>query len=138
MGISNHILANFLYPLRGDFLYPRFARIKKKNIVKTSDLVQANKVLFLSLFPTLFPYSFPLGEEQISFFFLYLFPFKRRRGEGRRKKMRPKNYKGSRCTKRKLKKCEEIAKTYDKVQTAYKGTKMMCITMQILHICRFS
>lgn len=33
--------------------------------------------------------------------------------------MRPKNYKGSRCTKRKLKKCEEIAKTYDKVQTAY-------------------
>lgn len=33
--------------------------------------------------------------------------------------MRPKNYKGSGCTKRKLKKCEEIAKTYDKIQTAY-------------------
>ena len=33
--------------------------------------------------------------------------------------MRQKNYKGSRCTKRKLKKCEEVAKTYDKVQTAY-------------------
>lgn len=33
--------------------------------------------------------------------------------------MRAKNYKGSKCTKRKLKKCEEIAKTYDKIQTAY-------------------
>lgn len=33
--------------------------------------------------------------------------------------MRQKNFKGSRCTKRKLKKCEEIAKTYDKIQTAY-------------------
>ena len=32
--------------------------------------------------------------------------------------MRAKNYKGSKCTKRKLKKCEEIAKTYDKIQTA--------------------
>ena len=33
--------------------------------------------------------------------------------------MRPKNYKGSRCTKRKLKKSEAIIRTYDKVQTAY-------------------
>ena len=33
--------------------------------------------------------------------------------------MRQKNFKGGRCTKRKLKKCEEIAKTYDKIQTAY-------------------
>ena len=33
--------------------------------------------------------------------------------------MRQKNYKGSRCTKRKLKKCEVVAKTYDKIQTAY-------------------
>ena len=33
--------------------------------------------------------------------------------------MRPKNFKGSRCTKKKLKKCEEIARTYDKIQTAY-------------------
>lgn len=32
--------------------------------------------------------------------------------------MRTKNIK-DRCTKRKLKKCEEIAKTYDKIQTAY-------------------
>ena len=30
-----------------------------------------------------------------------------------------KNFKGGRCTKRKLKKCEEIVKTYDKIQTAY-------------------
>ena len=33
--------------------------------------------------------------------------------------MRQKNFKGGRCTKRKLKKCEEIVKTYDKIQTAY-------------------
>lgn len=33
--------------------------------------------------------------------------------------MRPRNFKGGRCTKRKLKKCEEIAKTYDKIQTKY-------------------
>lgn len=33
--------------------------------------------------------------------------------------MRPENFKGSRCTKKKLKKCEEIARTYDKIQTAY-------------------
>ena len=33
--------------------------------------------------------------------------------------MRPKNYKGSRCTKKKLKKSEEIIRTYDKIQTAY-------------------
>ena len=33
--------------------------------------------------------------------------------------MRPKNYKGSRCTKRKLKKSEVIIRTYDKIQTAY-------------------
>lgn len=33
--------------------------------------------------------------------------------------MRQKNFKGGRCTKRKLKKCEKIAKTYDKIQTAY-------------------
>ena len=32
--------------------------------------------------------------------------------------MRTKNIK-DRCTKRKVKKCEEIAKTYDKIQTAY-------------------
>lgn len=34
--------------------------------------------------------------------------------------MRPKNIK-DRCTKRKLKKCEAIARTYDKIQTAYAG-----------------
>lgn len=39
--------------------------------------------------------------------------------EERRKRMRQKNYKGGRCTKRKLKKCEEVAKTYDKIQMAY-------------------
>ncbi len=33
--------------------------------------------------------------------------------------MRPKNYKGGSCTKRKLNKCEDIAKTYDKIQTAF-------------------
>ena len=33
--------------------------------------------------------------------------------------MRQKNFKGGRCVKRKLKKCEEIAKTYDKIPTAY-------------------
>ena len=33
--------------------------------------------------------------------------------------MRQKNFKGGRCTKRKLKKCEEVAKTYDKIQMAY-------------------
>ena len=33
--------------------------------------------------------------------------------------MRPKNFKGGRCIKTKLKKCEEIARTYDKIQTAY-------------------
>ena len=33
--------------------------------------------------------------------------------------MRAKTFRGSRCTKRKLKKCEEIAKTYDKIQTKY-------------------
>ena len=32
--------------------------------------------------------------------------------------MRTKNIK-DRCTKRKLKKCEEVAKTYDKIQTVY-------------------
>ena len=32
--------------------------------------------------------------------------------------MRPAKIK-DRCTKRKLKKCEEIAKTYDKIQTKY-------------------
>ena len=32
--------------------------------------------------------------------------------------MRTKSIK-DRCTKRKLKKCEEVAKTYDKIQTAY-------------------
>ena len=33
--------------------------------------------------------------------------------------MRPKNYKGSRCIKTKLKKCERNAHTYDKIQNAY-------------------
>ena len=33
--------------------------------------------------------------------------------------MRQKNFKGGKCTKRKLKKCEEVAKTYDKIQTVY-------------------
>ena len=33
--------------------------------------------------------------------------------------MRPKNFKGGRCIKTKLKKCEEVARTYDKIQTAY-------------------
>lgn len=33
--------------------------------------------------------------------------------------MRAKTFRGSRCTKRKLKKCEEIAKTYNKIQTKY-------------------
>ena len=39
-------------------------------------------------------------------------------GKERRMTMRTKNIK-DRCTKRKLKKCEEVAKTYDKIQTAY-------------------
>ena len=33
--------------------------------------------------------------------------------------MRPKNFKGGRCIKTKLKKCDEVARTYDKIQTAY-------------------
>ena len=33
--------------------------------------------------------------------------------------MRQKNFKGGRCTKRKLKKCEEVAKMYDKIQLAF-------------------
>ncbi len=33
--------------------------------------------------------------------------------------MRAKTFRGSRCTKRKQKKCEEIARTYDKIQTKY-------------------
>ena len=33
--------------------------------------------------------------------------------------MRPKNFKGGRCIKNKIKKCEEVARTYDKIQTAY-------------------
>ena len=33
--------------------------------------------------------------------------------------MRAKNYKGSRCTKKKFNKCEAVARTYDKIQTAY-------------------
>ena len=33
--------------------------------------------------------------------------------------MRPKNFKGGRCIKTKLKKCEEVPRTYDKIQTAY-------------------
>ena len=33
--------------------------------------------------------------------------------------MRPKNFKGGRCTKKKLKKCEKVARTYDKIQTRY-------------------
>lgn len=33
--------------------------------------------------------------------------------------MRPRNFKGGRCTKKKLKKYEEIARTYDKIQTKY-------------------
>ena len=33
--------------------------------------------------------------------------------------MRPKNFKGGRCIKSKLKKCDEVARTYDKIQTAY-------------------
>ena len=33
--------------------------------------------------------------------------------------MRAKTFRGSRCTKRKLIKCEEIARTYDKIQTKY-------------------
>ena len=40
--------------------------------------------------------------------------FRKRKEEN----MRTKNIK-DRCTKRKLKKCEEVAKTYDKIQTAY-------------------
>ncbi|WP_278932828.1 hypothetical protein [Parabacteroides johnsonii] len=35
------------------------------------------------------------------------------------KTMRPKNFKGGRCIKSKLKKCDEVARTYDKIQTAY-------------------
>ena len=33
--------------------------------------------------------------------------------------MRPKNFKGGRCIKTKLKKWQEVARTYDKIQTAY-------------------
>ena len=33
--------------------------------------------------------------------------------------MRPKNFKGGRYIKSILKKCDEVARTYDKIQTAY-------------------
>lgn len=33
--------------------------------------------------------------------------------------MRKKNYRGTKCIKRELKKCEDICKTYDKIQTVY-------------------
>ena len=33
--------------------------------------------------------------------------------------MRPTNFKGGRCVKKKLKKCEEITRTFDKIQTSY-------------------
>lgn len=33
--------------------------------------------------------------------------------------MRAKTFRGSRCTKKKLKKCEEVARTYDKIQTKF-------------------
>ena len=33
--------------------------------------------------------------------------------------MRAKNFKGAKCVKMKLKKCEEVIRTYDKIQTAY-------------------
>lgn len=33
--------------------------------------------------------------------------------------MRAKTFRGSRCTKKKLKKCEEVTRTYDKIQTRY-------------------
>lgn len=33
--------------------------------------------------------------------------------------MRAKTFRGSRCTKKKLKKCEEVIRTYDKIQTRY-------------------
>ena len=36
--------------------------------------------------------------------------------------MRPKNYKGSKCIKRRLSKCDEVVKTYDPIQTSYADT----------------
>lgn len=33
--------------------------------------------------------------------------------------MRAKNFKGGKCTKMKIKKCEEVIRTYDNIQTAY-------------------
>ncbi len=33
--------------------------------------------------------------------------------------MRKKNYKGAKCTKRYVEKCEEVCKTYDAIQYAY-------------------
>ena len=33
--------------------------------------------------------------------------------------MRPKNFKGGKCVKMKLQKCDEVARTYDAVQAAY-------------------
>ena len=57
------ISANLLYPLRGTFLYPRFARIKKKKYSKIKDLVFLKQGLFSFLFPSplpLFRRSFPL------------------------------------------------------------------------------
>ena len=33
--------------------------------------------------------------------------------------MRSKNFKGSGCTKKKLKKCEDVVRTYDKIQAKY-------------------
>lgn len=33
--------------------------------------------------------------------------------------MRAKNFKGAKCVKMKLKKCEEVIRTYDNIQTAY-------------------
>ena len=40
--------------------------------------------------------------------------------------MRPLKIK-DRCTKKKLKKCEEVARTYDKIQTAYAESKCLAI-----------
>ena len=33
--------------------------------------------------------------------------------------MRAKNFKGAKCVKMKLKKCKEVIRTYDNIQTAY-------------------
>ena len=65
------ISANLLYPLWGTFLYPRFARIKKKKYSKIKDLVHLRTRSFFfpfslsaSSFQKKLPSLFPLSKEE--------------------------------------------------------------------------